>query len=105
MTVIERINANKADGAIKMGLSVFTNGINSFNNCHCFILLLFNYVVSYYTLSMQDLLPQHLYMLLSYNRCLYTAIFYLFMAILMREESREKCRGQGRFWGEKLIKK
>lgn len=27
MTVIERINANKADGAIKMGLSVFTSGM------------------------------------------------------------------------------
>lgn len=27
MTVIERINANKADGAIKMGLTVFTNGM------------------------------------------------------------------------------
>ena len=28
MTVIERINANKADGMIKMGLSVFTSGLN-----------------------------------------------------------------------------
>ena len=27
MTVIEKINANKADGAIKMGLSVFTSGM------------------------------------------------------------------------------
>lgn len=27
MTVIERINANKADGAIKMGLTVFTSGM------------------------------------------------------------------------------
>nr|DAM10063.1 MAG TPA: hypothetical protein [Caudoviricetes sp.] len=55
-----------------------------------FILLLFNYVVSCYTLSMQNLLPQHLYLLLSYNRCLYMAIFYLFMAIFMRGENRGK---------------
>ena len=27
MTIVERINANKADGAIKMGLSVFTSGM------------------------------------------------------------------------------
>jgi hypothetical protein len=39
---------------------------------------------------MQDLLPQHLYLLLSYNRCLYTAIFYLFMAIFIGEENKER---------------
>nr|DAH81565.1 MAG TPA: hypothetical protein [Bacteriophage sp.] len=55
---------------------------------------MFNFVVSCYTLSMQNLLPQHLYLLLSYNRCLYTAIFYLFMAIFMRGENREKSGGR-----------
>ena len=45
---------------------------------------------------MQDLLPQHLYVLLSYNRCLYMAIFYLFMAIFMREKIEGRVEGEVR---------